>query len=191
QDTSRWNNDVAPIGVDSAKAKDLLDQAKADGFDGKVTFLSIQEPSAQATALAVQAMLNAVGFDIQIEYVNGSGDLVKRMYVDRDYDMSTAAGSLPEADPFERLYTGIKGGGRNNVTNYADAQMDTLLDQLGVATTDEDKKAVLAKIQERANETVPWQVWGNVPTFDVWNKNVHGLKQSIDGIMLFDEVWKS
>ncbi|TSD44771.1 ABC transporter substrate-binding protein [Rhodococcus sp. KBS0724] len=191
QDTSRWHNDVAPTGVDPAKAKELLDQAKADGYDGKVTFLSIQEPSAQATALGVQAMLNAVGFDAQIEYVTGAGDLVKRMYVDHDYDMSTAAGSLSEADPFERLYTGIKSGGRNNVTNYADAEMDVLLDQLGVATNDEDKKAVLAKIQERATETVPWIVWGNVPTFDVWNQNVHGLKQSIDGIMLFDSVWKS
>ena len=49
QDTSRWHNDVAPIGVDPAKAKELLDQAKADGYDGKITFLSIQEPSAQAT----------------------------------------------------------------------------------------------------------------------------------------------
>ncbi|OYD66903.1 ABC transporter substrate-binding protein [Rhodococcus sp. OK302] len=191
QDTSRWHNDVAPIGIDTAKAKDLLSQAKADGFDGKITFLSIQEPSAQATALGVQAMLNAVGFDAQIEYVTGAGDLVKRMYVDHDYDMSTGALSLPEADPFERLYTGIKTGGRNNATGYSDAQMDVLLDQLGVATTDEDKKAVLAKIQERANETVPWQVWGNVPNFDVWNKNVHGLQQSIDSIMLFDEVWKN
>eukprot|EP01133_Synstelium_polycarpum_P022132 gene22132-26561_t len=191
QDTSRWHNDVAPIGVDPAKAKELLDQAKADGYDGKITFLSIQEPSAQATALAIQAMLNAVGFDAQIEYVTGAGDLVKRMYADHDYDMSTAALSLAEADPYERLYTGIKSGGRNNATGYSDAEMDALLDKLGVATTDEDKKAVLAQIQERANETVPWQVWGNVAALDVWNQNVHGLEQSLDGIVLFDGAWKS
>jgi peptide/nickel transport system substrate-binding protein len=69
--------------------------------------------------------------------------------------------------------------------------MDALLDKLGVATTDEDKKAVLAQIQERANETVPWQVWGNVAALDVWNQNVHGLEQSLDGIVLFDGAWKS
>ncbi|OYD70426.1 ABC transporter substrate-binding protein [Rhodococcus sp. OK302] len=191
QDTSRWHNDVAPIGVDTAKAKELLNQAKADGFDGKVTFLSIQEPSSQATALAVQAMLNAIGFDVQIEYVTGASDVTKRVLVDHDYDMATGALSLSEADPFERLYASLKTGGRNNATGYSDAQMDVLLDQLGVATTDEDKTAVLAKIQQRATETVPWQIWGNVPTFDVWNQNVHGLMQSIDGIMLFDEAWKS
>ncbi|MDI9918755.1 ABC transporter substrate-binding protein [Rhodococcus sp. IEGM 1379] len=191
QDTSRWHNDVAPIGVDPAKAKDLLAQAKADGYDGKITYLAVQESAAQATALGVQAMLNAVGFDTQIEYVNGVADITKRVYIDRDFDISAGALSVSEADPFERLYTGLKTGGRNNATGYSDAQMDVLLDQLGVATNNEDKKAVLAKIQERATETVPWLVWGNVPTLDVWNKNVHGLKQSIDGIMLFDEVWKS
>ncbi|TSD50184.1 ABC transporter substrate-binding protein [Rhodococcus sp. KBS0724] len=191
QDTSRWHNDVAPIGVDPAKAKELLGQAMADGYDGKITFLSIQEPSAQATALGVQAMLNAVGFDAQIEYVTSSGDLVKRLYADRDFDMSTGALSLTEADPFERLYTNNKTGAKNNITGYSDAEMDSLLDELGVATTDEGKKAVLAKIQERANETVPWQVWGNAPMLDVWNKNVHGVQQSMDGIMLFDEAWKN
>lgn len=163
----------------------------ADGYDGKITFLSIQEPSAQATALGVQAMLNAVGFDAQIEYVTSSGDLVKRLYADRDFDMSTGALSLTEADPFERLYTNNKTGAKNNITGYSDAEMDSLLDELGVATTDEGKKAVLAKIQERANETVPWQVWGNAPMLDVWNKNVHGVQQSMDGIMLFDEAWKN
>ena len=105
--------------------------------------------------------------------------------------MSTAALSLAEADPYERLYTGIKSGGRNNATGYSDAEMDALLDKLGVATTDDDKKAVLAQIQERANETVPWQVWGNVAALDVWNQNVHGLEQSLDGIVLFDGAWKS
>jgi peptide/nickel transport system substrate-binding protein len=190
QDTSRWHNDVAPIGVDPAKAKELLDQAKADGYDGKISYLTMQEPSAQATALAVQAMLNAVGFDVQIENVNNVGDLVKRMYADRDYDMATAALNLTEADPSERLYTGLKTGGRNNTTGYSDAEMDQLLDELGVAISDDDKKAVLVKIQERANETLPWQVWGTGPALDVWNQNVHGLQPSLDGILLFDEVWK-
>jgi peptide/nickel transport system substrate-binding protein len=112
------------------------------------------------------------------------------MYADRDYDMATAALNLTEADPSERLYTGLKTGGRNNTTGYSDAEMDQLLDELGVAISDDDKKAVLVKIQERANETLPWQVWGTGPALDVWNQNVHGLQPSIDGILLFDEVWK-
>jgi peptide/nickel transport system substrate-binding protein len=191
QDSSRWHNDEAPIGVDPAKAKQLLDEAKADGFDGKITYLTLQENSAQAMALALQSMANAVGFDFQIEYVNSVSDVVKRLYVDRDFDMSTGSANLPEADPFERLYSNLKTGGRNNATSFSDAQMDTLLDQLGVATSDDAKKDVLAKIQARATEVVPWQILGNTPWFGVWAKNVHGVQQSMDGIMFFDEAWKT
>ncbi|MDI9918900.1 ABC transporter substrate-binding protein [Rhodococcus sp. IEGM 1379] len=190
QDTSRWDSGVAPIGVDTVKAKALLDAAKADGFNGKITFLTVQDPTAQAQALAIQSMANAVGFDFQIEYVNSVSDVTKRVYVDRDFDMSTGANNLPEADPFERLYTSLKTGGRNNAISYSDPETDTLLDQLGATTNDVDKKAVLAKIQERANVTVPWQVYGNTPWLSVWAKNVHGVQQSIDGIMFFNDAWK-
>ncbi|MCJ0905485.1 ABC transporter substrate-binding protein [Rhodococcus sp. ARC_M6] len=191
QDSSRWHNDAAPIGVDTAKAKELLDQAKADGFDGKVTYLTMQENSAQAMALALQSMANAVGFDFQIEYVNSVSDIVKRVYVDRDFDMATGAASLPEADPFERLYSNLKTGGRNNSTSFSDAQMDVLLDELGVATSNDAKTAVLTKIQERATQVVPWQILGNSPWLGVWGENVHGIQQSLDGIMFFDQAWKT
>ncbi len=164
QDTSRWHNDVAPIGVDTAKAKQLLDEAKADGYDGKITYLTLQENSAQAMALALQSMANAVGFDFQIEYVNSVADVVKRLYADRDFDMATGSANLAEADPFERLYSNLKSGGRNNATSFSDPpEIDSLLDQLGVATSTDAKIEVLAKIQERANEVVPWQVYGNTP----------------------------
>ncbi|ANQ71297.1 ABC transporter substrate-binding protein [Rhodococcus erythropolis] len=191
QDTSRWHNDVAPIGVDTAKAKQLLDEAKADGYDGKITYLTLQENSAQAMALALQSMANAVGFDFQIEYVNSVADVVKRLYADRDFDMATGSASLAEADPFERLYSNLKSGGRNNATSFSDPEMDSLLDQLGVATSTDSKIEVLAKIQERANEVVPWQVYGNTPWLGVWGQNVHGIQQSLDGIMFFDKAWKN
>ena len=191
QDTSRWHNDVAPIGVDPAKAKELLDQAKADGYDGKITYLAYQEPTSQATALAVQAMLNAVGFDARIETLNSVSDQMKRVYAAHDYDMTSGALSVADADPFERLSLNLKTGAPNNTNGYSDAEMDKLLDELGVATSDEDKKAVLARIQMRANATVPWQVWGTVPNLAVWNRNVHGLDLSIDNIVLFNHAWKN
>lgn len=191
QETSRWHTDVPGVGVDQEQAKKLVAEAKADGFDGKITYLTLQETNAQAMALALQSMANAVGFDFQIEYVNSVADVTKRLYIDRDFDMSTGSNNLPEADPFERLYTSLKTGGRNNAINFSDAEMDSLLDQLGVATTDDAKKDVLAKIQERANEVVPWQIYGITPWLSVSAKNVHGLERSLDGITFFDKAWKN
>lgn len=39
QETSRWRNDVPTIGTDPTKARELLEQAKADGYDGKISYL--------------------------------------------------------------------------------------------------------------------------------------------------------
>ncbi|WP_336883307.1 ABC transporter substrate-binding protein [Rhodococcus globerulus] len=190
QESSRWHNDVGPIGFDPAKAKELLDEAKSDGYDGKISLVSTQDPVGQNLALALQSMLNAVGFDFQIKYANSVADVVKTIFADRDFDLAGGALNLPDADPFERLYGTLKTGSQSNASGYSDAEMDSLLDKLGAATTDHEKKAVLAQIQERVNETVPWQTYGVVPILNVWGKNVHGVQQSMDGIMLFDSTWK-
>lgn len=191
QETSRWHNDVPTIGTDPTKARELLEQAKADGYDGKISYLAMQDPTAQATALGVQAMLNSVGFETSIDYVNAPSDLVKKMYADHDYDIGAASVGVSEADPYERLYTTLKTGGRNNATGYSDATTDELLDKLGVSVTDEEKRSALADISARLYETSPLLIWGANPALNVWAKNVHGVSLSLDGMMFFDQAWKS
>lgn len=136
-------------------------------------------------------MLNSVGFETSIDYVNAPTDLVKKMYADHDYDIGAASVGVSEADPYERLYTTLKTGGRNNATGYSDATTDELLDKLGVSVTDEEKRSALADISARLYETSPLLIWGANPALNVWAKNVHGVSLSLDGMMFFDQAWKS
>ncbi len=184
-----WNNDIPPIGVDPAQVRTLLDQAKADGYDGKLSILTAKGQTAEYTAVAVQAMLNAVGFDATIDAVPDNLVMTKRMYVDHDYDIGASGLGVTNADPFPRLHSSMHTGASLNANGYSDAQMDSLLDELGTATDDAAKKDVLTRIQQRMNETLPWQPWGASPNLDVWRGNVHGIKVTFDEIMLFDEAW--
>ncbi|QDQ96183.1 hypothetical protein [Tomitella fengzijianii] len=59
----------------------------------------------------------------------------------------------------------------------------------GAAADDAAKKDVLTRIQQRMNETLPWQPWGASPNLDVWRSDVHGVKVTFDEIMLFDDAW--
>ncbi len=63
---------------------------KADGYDGVVRYVGVQDPNGEATGLAVQSMLQAVGFDVQLNFVHSPTDMVKRLYVDHDYDVALA-----------------------------------------------------------------------------------------------------
>lgn len=188
-ETSRWANDAPGVEFDPEKARKLLDEAKADGYNGKLTYLSPTEKSAEAAALTTQASLNAIGFDVQIEYVNSVTDLVRKLYVENDFDMTRAAFAFMDEAPFLRMYGGLGSDSRNNAAGYSDAQMDALLVEVKSATTDDAKKAAIAKVQARANETIPYAVWGPSKVFTVWGNDVHGVKRTADNILLLDQAW--
>ncbi len=186
---SRWYDDAHGVPFDPAQAKRYLDEAKADGYDGTLHYLAGSDPTAKAAALAVQAQLNAVGFDVRIDYANSVNDLVRKMYVDHDFDMARSALQLMDDAPYLRLYAGMGSDSKNNATGYADPTMDELLTDVQTATDDDAKKAAIAQVQDRANETIPYAVWGSAKVLTVWDDDVHGVKRSADNIFLLDSAW--
>ncbi|MCL2533484.1 MAG: ABC transporter substrate-binding protein [Nocardiaceae bacterium] len=188
-DSSRWSSGAEGVPFDPDKARQFLNEAKADGYDGKLTYLATSEKSAEAAALAAQASLNSIGFDVQIEYVNSVTDLVRKLYVEHDFDMSRAAFAFMDESPYLRLYGGLGSDSRNNASGYADPQMDALLVDVKTATTDDAKKDAIAKVQARANETIPYAVWGPSKVFVAWDGDIHGVKRSVDNIVLLDQAW--
>ncbi|CAM3094102.1 ABC transporter substrate-binding protein [Prescottella defluvii] len=188
-ESSRWYSGAEGVQFDPEKAKQLLDEAKADGYNGKLTYLTNSEKSAEAAALATQASLNSIGFDVKIDYVNSVTDLVRKLYVENDFDMTRSAYAFMDESPYLRLYGGLGSDSRNNAAGFADPQMDALLVDVKTATTDDAKKDAIAKVQARANETAPYAVWGPTKIFIAWDNNIHGVKRSVDNIMLFDGAW--
>ncbi|WP_127783423.1 ABC transporter substrate-binding protein [Rhodococcus sp. X156] len=186
---SRWHTDVRGLGYDPEKAKQLLEEAKKDGYDGRLTYAGFMEPKAQAQALAVQAMLQAVGFTVEISYANNVTELTKRIYVDNDYDISRGSFSLWEAAPQIRLASTLASDSDTNSMGYKNAAMDAALVKVKSASTDADKRTAIAEIQKLMNETVPFLTWGTQAALIPWQTSVHGLKPSLDGIILFDKAW--
>lgn len=127
QDWSKWHTDVDPIPTDPDKATQLLAQAKANGFDGTIKYLVASDPVSNDVALAVQSMLDRVGFTTKIEHVGTATDLIKRVYVDQDFDLSHGARSISDAVPSMRLASSMHSGSANNVFGYNSPAMDHLL----------------------------------------------------------------
>ncbi|WP_241249787.1 ABC transporter substrate-binding protein [Rhodococcus sp. X156] len=186
---SKWNTEVDGLPHDLAKAKALLEEAKKKGYDGKLTYLGLNEPSALQGALATQAMLQAAGFTVEISYANNLTELVKKMYVDHDFDITYGAYSVQDAAPFTRLMPAFTTGASNNIMGYSDKGMDELLLKLKSADGDDAKRAVLGQLQQKINDTVPVAPLGAFKTFIAWQQNLHGVRPSYDGIMLFDKAW--
>ena len=189
QDWSQWHNDVPGLAPDPAKARQLLEAAKADGYDGKATYLSISEPNSQANALAIQAQLNAVGFDVTIEYVPSVTDMVKRLYVDKDFDLGFGALSLFDAAPEIRLYSAVNSVSTNNISGVASPEFDAALDRIQVAPTHDDKVQAFGNLQSLVNDQVPFVNLGAAESFVGWRESVYGVNPSLDGILLLNKAW--
>ncbi|ORL37006.1 ABC transporter substrate-binding protein [Prescottella equi] len=189
QSWSRWHNDVAPLPPDQAKARELLEAAKADGYDGVVRYVGVQDPNGEATGLAVQSMLQAVGFDVQLNFVHSPTDMVKRLYVDHDYDVALGGTGLLHAAPFLRLYSTLYSTSTNNSAGVRSPAVDASLDAVMAADSDDAKRAALANVQQVFDDEVPILVWGAGANFVPWQDNVFGVKPSLDSIMLLDKVW--
>ena len=189
---SPLHGEVSGLEYNPEAAKRLLDEAKSDGYDGHLSFLGIAAAKSQTTALAVQSMLQAVGFTVTLELENSAGDVTKRLNVAHDYDISYSGISLPAAAPVNKLTSALNSTSNNNYLGYSNPRMDALLSQLQTTAADSDaRRELLEELQGLVNETVPFVTLGAAPTFTLWAAGVHGIEPSMDSIMLFGKAWLS
>lgn len=188
QPWSQWSGGVTGITPDPVKAKQLLDEAMADGFDGKVTYVGINDPDAQEVALAVQAQLNAVGFDATIEYTSSVPDMVRRLYADRNFDIALGGYNVSDIEPAIGLFNALHSTS-NNLIGLKSPVMDGLLDDVLSAPDTETGQRALDEIQRFINEEQSFLTWGAGRTYVAWSDNVFGADPSIDQIMLFDDAF--
>lgn len=189
-DWSEWHNDVAPRGYDPAKARQLLDAAKRDGYDGNLRFVGIAAHESQQTALALQAMLQAVGFTVTIDMQNSVADVTKKLNVDHDFDISKSSITLPQGGVVNKLNAALRSSSTSNYSGYKNPDMDALLDRMQAAGNDEPAlRALMADLQRQVNETSPFVVLGALASFLPWQAGVHGVVPSTDDVMLFGKAW--
>lgn len=190
QPWSEWFGGTEGVSPDAAKAKELLDQAKADGYNGKITYVGVNDPDAQQLALAVQAQLNSIGFDVSLETTSSITDMVKRLYVDRNYDMSYGAYSISDVAPEIRLFSSLSSTSTNNILGYKNPEMDALLGKVLSAPDDTAKRAAIVDIQKLVNTDQPFLSWGAGVNYVAWSEKVYRANPTVDGIILFDKAFK-
>ncbi|PSJ57826.1 ABC transporter substrate-binding protein [Pseudaminobacter soli (ex Li et al. 2025)] len=159
---------------DVEKAKKLMaDAGFADGFTATVIAATGEPPTAASEAQVLQSQLAEIGVKLDIKMME------LNVYVDTwlkgDFDMAVALnGGRP--DPYtmyNRYWT--KNGNLQQVSNFADDTLDTLLQQ-GRAETDPDKrKVIFADFEKQLAEKSPWVWLYTSYGYTAQQKNVQGF----------------
>lgn len=186
---SHWYNPDAPVReYDLEKAKELLDQARSEGFDGTVRLLSPGDALAREQGLALQAQLEAAGFTVELDFARTRADLTTRIYVDRDYDFARSGLSTSDADPYGRLFEQYFSTAVTNTGSFNDPAMDDLLVELRTAQG-EDRRDVLRRIEELYLDKVPGLSLASSATFLIWGDTVHGVQPTNEAMVGFEKAW--
>lgn len=187
--TSRWYSGVEGLPYDPEKAKTLVAEAKAEGWDGNIEIVASATPPWNNAGLTMQALYQSVGMTVTLTQPATVGDQLRAVNVDRNYDVSPTGYALDEADPYVDLGKKFSSTSVQNASGYKSPEMDQLLKNLAAAKTVDETKAAIGKIQELTNEDVPGNVWSHNPELLAWADNVHGIEVTVNAMMLFTDAW--
>lgn len=185
---SRWYSG-AEDEVDLEEAKRLVAEAKADGYDGVLELLGSGTPAGRKEAVALQGMLQAAGFTVEIQTVSTIADRIQRMYMNHDFDITTGAGSISESDPFHQLNDNLSSDSFLNITGSTSPEMDAALAALQSAANDTTRQDAIDEVQELWDDAVPAVNLATMAHLLVWDKEVHGVVADSEYMMLFNDAW--
>jgi len=184
-----YYSEVETADYDPELAKKLVEEAKAEGAETKLSYVGQSDPVSQAAAVTVKAMLEEAGFTVELDLVRDVAEQTARLYVTNDFDLALGAMSIAE-DPYTSFVNNIYSNSPSNPAGYANKEMDALLDEL---QTMQPVEAIdtLKAINELWQETIPAVVLAEGGFFSPWQDNVHGIIPTSQNIMLYGGAWKS
>src|SRR5699024_2358544 len=188
---SRWHTDVTAPQPDPEQARELVAAAKADGFNGEIVTINAPDQAKQQQAIALEAQLEAVGFDVETKIMPTIADQIRVIAAEQDYDLGAFGVNLREPDPFPKMFEAMHGDGKQTYGMYTSPEMDALIEQFQVATDHDEQMRLMADIQKQVNEDVPFLTYGYYAEYIGWQKNVHGIEGSSNSMVSFADAWKS
>jgi peptide/nickel transport system substrate-binding protein len=192
-----YNPDLEPYPYDPEKARALIAEAGAEGAE--LTFFVTEGGSGMldpvAMGTAIQADLEAVGFDVKIETyewntflgevnpgLEGKADMAEMAWMTND----------PDTLPFLALRTAAwPDQGGFNSGYYSNPEVDELLEAARVATDQDERARLYKEMQAIVQEDAPWVFVANWKQNAVTSDKVENFALQPSFFLLLDDVVKN
>lgn len=181
--------DLRGPGQDPELAKKLVQEVKAEGWDGKIRLLADKSPTHVQESITLKAQLEAVGFTVSLTNNVDVGQLSERVVVKGDYDLAIFGANYAPEGLWARLAPRLASGSPANFYRYGDPRMDAALKALKNATSAGEKHEAVREIQRIWNETVPAAVLASYEETTIVGDNVRGLRLTRGAIIRFENTY--
>lgn len=180
-----WDPKVAGTTYDAAAAKAAVAAATAKGWDGKLKLTVQNTPTGQALGIAVESMLKSAGIDVTVDSSKDTAAVVNQVLVNKDYELAQWGLTFTGDD---LLYSNLA----QNLTGrygYSSDAMNAGLAALRKATTNDQKLAAVKSIAEVWASDNPIASLAHFTALVAFDKDVHGVTDSVATTVFLDKAW--
>lgn len=185
-ESSRFYDGQEGPTYDVAHATELVTKLKEDkGWDGSIEFLVASGPENIEEGIIIKALLDAVGFNVNIENVPSTAG---RQFTG-DYEMVMSGLAVSEADPASTFASVMTPDGSINLTGVDNDELTEAITTVQAATETDAQKEAYLKLQEVYNRVLPITVIANAEEYVTVHESVKGVSPTIASTMLFDNAY--
>jgi peptide/nickel transport system substrate-binding protein len=188
-DSRLYSDAVEEMATDLEAARTALDEAKANGYDGQIDVLCANAPPAPETSLALEALLESVGFDVNVTNIPTSDQIGQ--VIAGDYDVACWGMNAGPETGMTSFNRNLRSDSPSNRQGYGNPAMDDALDALFAAPDDEARQEAMAEINSIYNEDWVGVIYGAPREGIIWADNIKGILPSNATTFLFGNAYIS
>ena len=177
EDTPGLYSGVQGPAYDPELARKLVEEAKESGWNGSLRLLADNSPIRINEAIAVEAVLESVGFDVELDTDKSLTEVLGTVASDRDYDLVIWGPNYTDEGMWALMNRQLNSQSMSNYYGYSDTRMDEALTDLRTASSVDEKKKIVARMQQIFNES---PVIANIAAYE--EDNIHSTR--IGGLLL-------
>ena len=185
--SSRFDLDGSAPSPDVDAARALFDEVKAEGWDGTLNLIC--DAGREEVALAIAAQAADAGVTIDIETVPTFGPLVDAIIVNQDFDTACWGLNIADEEPWVPFNNSLSSDSAANYGGAANAAADEAIDDLRIASSDDEALSALNAIQEQWNQIVPAVILLSTEDRVIHTDSVVGIEASSNTITFFSSAY--
>ncbi|MCQ3809246.1 MAG: hypothetical protein KTV68_01685 [Acidimicrobiia bacterium] len=193
--TSLWSPELQECAdqepaYDPDAAEALVEEVKAEtGWDGSLFLVHADTDPGPEIAQAVEGMLEAAGFDVEVALGPVTTVLIPRVIIQADYEMAGWGFNADGATWVASLSDNLHSESGSNRMAFASPDMDAALEAMYGAVNVEDQRAALAGVQCVWKDHLPAMIYSVTEEGLALADNIKGVQRAGATIFLFGDAY--
>lgn len=181
-----FSDDVEALPTNPERAAELVEEAKADGWDGSIEILCADNPPASDVALATQGLWEAAGMEVEVRTLAQSDQIGE--VVEGNFDAACWGFNADAATGITTFLRNLDSVSSSNRMGYVSEEMDAALLDILAADTEAAQLEAFAEMNRIFNEDHVAVNYGAPEEGIVWSGDVRGIVPTVATIFLLDKA---